>query len=152
MRPSLPGIRVVTVPSPFGSTIAGPASGVDSDLPVRSFVTVCVNAARWMTVRVTLPLESKYVVVRRTPLLWIVTGNEQRPPAGKWNVLSTFTSIDARSSCAGGRGRGYRDQHDDDEAKSLRFHASLLRIRCRTLRRAEGRGGGRKADSRDAIF
>src|SRR6059058_2395952 len=95
MRPSLPGTRVVTVPSPFGSTIAGPASGVESVAPVRSFVTLCVKPTRWMTVRVTFPFASKYVVVRRSPTLWIVIGNEHAPPAGTGIVLSTFTSVTA---------------------------------------------------------
>jgi hypothetical protein len=36
-RPSFPGTLVVTVPSPFGSMIAGPASGVDSVLTLLSF-------------------------------------------------------------------------------------------------------------------
>src|SRR6188472_3284131 len=73
--------------------MAGPASGVHSVLPFRSLVYVCVNAARWMTVRVTLPLESKYVVVRRTPWLWIVNGNAHAVPAGNVNVLSTFSAV-----------------------------------------------------------
>src|SRR5262244_1858728 len=92
MRPSLPAIFVVTVPSPFCSMIAGPASGVDSVLPVKSFVALCVKLGRWIVVRVTFPLWSKYVVVRRRPSLWIVSGNEHAVPAAKWNVLLTAAS------------------------------------------------------------
>jgi len=37
-RPSFPGTRVVTVPSPLGSITAGPANGVESVLPVVKLV------------------------------------------------------------------------------------------------------------------
>src|SRR3954470_1367571 len=40
-----------------------------------------------------MPAWSKYVVVRRTPTLWIVIGNEHAAPAGSGIVLSTFTAV-----------------------------------------------------------
>src|SRR4051794_38324049 len=100
-----------------------------------------------------MPAWSKYVVVRRSPTLWIVIGNEHAAPAGNGIVLSTFTSVTAGAvALAVPAVTAASASTTTKKPRAFAFMLSLLRVRCRTLRRAEGRGGGRKADSRDAIF
>jgi hypothetical protein len=82
-------IVTVTVPSPLGSTMTGPARTVVACLPFAGFVYVTLKLTACVT---TLPSEN--VVCRSAPTVWNVNGNGHRfGPAGIVPVRSRLSSV-----------------------------------------------------------